>query len=365
MIRNADRTVALHSVDVIACRMEALEPRRLLSVTWVPYAQLIGQDQAVANFPKLNGKGIGVAIIDRGIDTNHPQLIGAHFVTGFNFRDNNTNTLDDYGHGTGVAGILGARPYTFNDLYNQGLVTGANFINLKEESSANIESALDWVIAHRKKYNIQVINLTDFVGDIVPGAWDPSVYQSELQTLHNAGVFVVTPVGNGAALPIQDPSLSPFVVGVGGSDQTDHFDATSRFGTGLDIVGPAVNVTMPYYQRNKASPGYDQFDDNYDGTPVITDHGDGTSWASAYVAGAATILKQISQKLTPDRILSILQASGDPVTDPNGATVPRLNLERAIELTYTQLHKKLPKAVRQHLQASATKPLFSTTPIAA
>src|SRR5205823_6233146 len=146
---------------------------------------------------------------------------------------------------------------------------------------------------HRRKYNIQVINLTDFVGDIVPGAWDPSVYLPELQTLHDAGVFIVTPVGNDAGQPIQEPALSPFVVGAGGSDQSDHFDPTSRYGAGLDLVGPAVHVTMPYYLRNKASHGYDEFDDNYDGTPTLTDLADGTSWASAYVAGAVAILKQI------------------------------------------------------------------------
>src|SRR5438067_2413829 len=65
--------------------LEPLESRQLLShapstapaaapVNWVPFAHLIAQDQAVVNFPKLTGKGVGVAIIDRGVDTNHPQL---------------------------------------------------------------------------------------------------------------------------------------------------------------------------------------------------------------------------------------------------------------------------------------------------
>jgi hypothetical protein len=47
------------------------------------------------------------------------------------------------------------------------------------------------------------------------------------------------------------------------------------------------------------------------------------------------------------------------VTEPSGATVPRLNLEHAIELTYTQLHKKLPKRVRAAIAAAK----FSATAI--
>jgi subtilisin family serine protease len=350
-----------------ACRLEPLEPRHYLShsaahpapVPWVPFATMIGQDQAVANFPKLNGKGVGVAIIDRGIDTAHPQLQGADFAFAYNFRDNDTTALDDYGHGTGVAGILAARPFTYAGLYDQGVATGAKYLDLKQESSANIKSALDWVVQNRKKYNIQVVNLTDFVGDVLPLAWDPTVYLPELQTLHDAGVVIVTPVGNGASLPIQQPALSPDVIGVGGVNQSDQYDPTSRVGTGTDLVGPAVDVTLPDYTRNPKSHGFDQFDDNYDGTAILTSHAVGTSWASAYVAGAATLLKQINKKLTPDQILQILQSSGESVTDPTGHTVPRLNLERAIELTYTQLHMKLPKKVKAALAAAK----FSTTPV--
>src|SRR4051812_16389846 len=91
--------------------IEPHEPRQLLAghhaaPTWAPFAQMLGQDQASINFPRINGRGVGVAIIDRGIDSAHPQLAGAHFLPGYNFRDHNEITLDDYGHGTGVAGII-------------------------------------------------------------------------------------------------------------------------------------------------------------------------------------------------------------------------------------------------------------------
>ena len=124
-------------------------------------------------------------------------------------------------------------------------------------------------------------------------------------------------------------------IGIGGIDLNDQFYVDSRRGDGLDLLGPASNVTMPYYLKNKNSVGYDQFDDNYDGTPTLANYALGTSWASAYTSGTATLLKQIDPTITPDQLLANLKNSGDPVVDPmHGVTYSRLNIESAIELTY-------------------------------
>ena len=310
---------------------------------WVPYAQLLGQDVAANNFPKINGTGITVAVIDRGIDYNSPQIGVNKILYQYNFRDGNTNGLDDYGHGTGVAGIVTGSGFTFAGQYNQGVAPGVNLVDLKQESSAGVKAALDWVITNHTAYNIQVVNLTDFISDVLPGAWNPSLYLSELKTIHDLGIFISTPVGNGEAiygpnLPIDNPALSPYVTGVGGFNLTGQFYADSKRGPGLQILGPASNVTMLYYQKNSAGVGYDQYDDNYTGTPIITNYGAGTSWASSYVAGAAALLKQISSSLTPDQIQQIMKDSGTPVLDPtNNVYYSRLNINSAIQLTYQRL----------------------------
>ena len=310
---------------------------------WVPYAQMLGQDVAANQFPTLNGSGIGIAIIDRGIDYNIPQLGANKIVYQYNFRDGNSNGLDDYGHGTGVAGNIAANGWTYNGQYDQGVAPGANLIDLKQESSAGIKQALDWVIANHTAYNIQVVNITDFITDVLPGAWNPTLYLPELQTIYNLGIFISSPVGNGEALygpnvPIDNPALSPYVTGVGGVDLTGQFYVDSKRGPGLDILAPASNVTMPYYSKNPNSVGYDQYDDNYDGTAVTTGYGSGTSWASSYVAGTAALLKQISPTFTPAQIQQIMQQSGTPVLDPtNNVYYSRLNIEAAIQLAYKML----------------------------
>jgi subtilisin family serine protease len=335
--------------------IESLEARQLLAgQQWVPFAVLLQQDKAVDAYPYLTGSDQTVALVDRGVDYRHPELgngamgPGAKVIGGYNFRDNNTTILDDYGHGTGVAGIIAADPYNWGG-YNQGVAAGTHLLMLKQESSANIKDALDWIIANHAQYNIQVVNLTDFITDVLPHAWNPDIYASELKTLHDLNIFVVSPVGNGELFglahfggspPIIGPSASPYVMGAGGITLGDQMWNDSLRGPGLDILGPSFNVTMTYYLQNKVNGvgvgGYDQYDDNYTGTDVLVNYAQGTSWASAYVAGTATLLKQINPAFTPDQIRDIIIQTGDPVHDNENPaiTYPRLNIYKALTLGF-------------------------------
>jgi hypothetical protein len=347
-----------NSPGVFSHVLEQLEPRQLLSTApngdpWAPFATIATQDLAVANYPYLTGAGIKVAVVDRGIDYNAPQLGGGYgagfkVVDGFNFRDNNNVPLDDYGHGTGVASIIAANGYTLNGTYNQGVAPGAQLVDLKQESSANIKQALDWVITNAKAENIQVLNLTDFITAIKPGAFNPNLYLPELQTIYNMGIFISSPVGNGEAafgpgLTVQEPAAdSPYDFGVGGINLSDQFYSDSIRGTHTELVAPASDVTMIYYIENPATKGdgFDQYDDNFTGTAMPVNYAQGTSWASAYTAGTATLLKQLDPLFTPAQIATILTQSGSAVkvTDPENidgiGSYPQLNINAAIALGY-------------------------------
>lgn len=319
--------------------LQELESRVLLSTPWGPFPVMIKQDQAVADYPYVTGAGETVAEIDSGVDYQQPVFGGAigrrHLVlTGYDFNTNSSTFLDDNGHGTGVAGIIGAEPYTFAGYYFQGVAPGVHLIALEEDNSAQVKEALDWVIANRTAYNITVVNLTDFQG----GGFEPAQYNSELETLYNDGVVITTPVGNsGPNQPISLPASSPYVIGAGGVDlsgnvwynDTNGTVTGTQVGPGLSILAPGADVTLPYY--NIGPPAADPT------TPYFTNYGTGTSWSSAYTAGTDALLKQIDPTLTPAEILSILQQSGVPVTDSsNGVTYPRLDIDAAIALTFQQ-----------------------------
>src|SRR5262245_9819555 len=129
---------------------ESLETRRLLS--WSAYAQLVEQDVAAKDYASITGKGETVAVIDTGIDYTQKSLgggFGANFkvVAGYDFLDNDTNPMDETGHGTAVASVIAAKPYTVNGVTYQGVAPDAKLVALRVGddtgiSDANIERAL-------------------------------------------------------------------------------------------------------------------------------------------------------------------------------------------------------------------------------
>src|SRR2546425_12355500 len=78
--------------------IEQLETRTMLA--WGPYARLIDQDQAVAKYPQVTGKGVNIATIDSGIDFSHPQLQGVVWtnlgeIPGNKIDDDHDGLIDD------------------------------------------------------------------------------------------------------------------------------------------------------------------------------------------------------------------------------------------------------------------------------
>ena len=89
---------------------------------------LIGLPQVMADYP-YRGTGYTVAVIDTGIDYNNPYLGGGwgnRVIGGWNFVANNDNPMDDNGHGTSVAGIIGG-----SDPSDLGIAPNVDFVALK------------------------------------------------------------------------------------------------------------------------------------------------------------------------------------------------------------------------------------------
>ena len=80
------------------------------------FPKLIKQDAAISHYPSINGSGQSIAIIDTGIDYRHPALGGGFgpgfkVVAGYDFVDDDPDPMDEDGHGTGVAGVIGAKDF--------------------------------------------------------------------------------------------------------------------------------------------------------------------------------------------------------------------------------------------------------------
>ncbi|MFT3786932.1 MAG: S8 family serine peptidase [Tepidisphaeraceae bacterium] len=312
-----------------------LESRRLLAMS--AYAQLVNQDDAATNFPTINGSGIGVAIIDTGVDYTRSELgggfgTGHKVVGGYDFLDNDADPMDTSGHGTATAGVVAASSYTVNGVTYQGVAPNAHLLALRAGddngfSDSNIQKALQWVIDNRTKYNIKVVNMSIGSGNYVD-ATTQSTYSTLFQTLRDDGVFVVAASGNSQEstnVPIsQDgiayPSADPNVFAVGAVNSSDVLTTWGQRGFELDLLAPGDNLTLL-----KPSSG----------TVVES----GTSFASPYVAGAAAPMFQKSSTVTPGDVGSILMSSGKSNRDGDTETgdttsllFARLDIDAALKL---------------------------------
>jgi subtilisin family serine protease len=316
--------------------LESLEVRRLLS--WSAYAKLVEQDVAASDFSSITGKGVTVAVIDTGIDYNLASLgggIGTNFKVrgGYDFQDNDADPMDTVGHGTAVAGVIAAKPYTVGGITYQGVAPDARLVALRVGnesgiSDSNIEQALQWVITNHKTYGISVVNLSLGSGNYTDPQSNPTM-SDEFQKLHDLGIFVVAASGNSNdqnSGPIsQDgiafPSADPNVFAVGAVDSSNVIPSWAQRGQELDLLAPGVQIVMPKL-----------------GGGTVTE--DGTSFASPYVAGTAALIKQKDASVQAGDIGSILMSSGKNNRDGDAETgnttglqFSRLDIEQALKLT--------------------------------
>jgi serine protease AprX len=136
-----------------------------------------------------DGTGIGVAVIDSGINSNHVdfwdktgafnRVVYHQDFTGTTQKNAQGSLVyDTYGHGTHVAGIIGGTGYMSSGRFN-GVATNVNLIDLRvlnalgAGSDSNVIAAIQQAIALKGKYNIRVINLSLGRGIYTPYANDP------------------------------------------------------------------------------------------------------------------------------------------------------------------------------------------------
>jgi hypothetical protein len=312
---------------------EALEGRQLLSAApWGAQAKLIGQDLVAAQFPTLTGAGESIAMIDSGVDYNHPSLGGGwgnKVVAGWDFASNDSNPMSDTNaHGTGTAGMAAASPFDLNGYHYQGIAPGVKLIALREGSSNQVAAAFKWVIANKAKYNIVAVNFTDFSG------WNKDAtasIRSSIATLDSMGVYVSAPSGNSGQTSVSTYGGEAEVGSV--VTRSDSVSGFTNRGSGLDFLAPADKIALPYYDVGSKKA-------------IYTDQGYGTSFAAPQIAGAAALLRQINPAFSNAQITSILTSTASQRYDSKtGRSYPRLNLYGAVKLAYQQAGKVVAEPV--------------------
>jgi subtilisin family serine protease len=189
-----------------------------------------------------NGLGIGVAVLDTGVDLAHPDLAGT--IDAFNAVSGGS-CRDDEGHGTHVAGIVAARDNTVGVI---GVAPKATIYCVKvldasgNGSDATVMSGLEWVLANHASSvpAIKVVNMS--LGR--PGSVDDNPSLRELiVALTSAGVTVVVAAGNDPAANVSGrvPAAYPEVVAVAST--------TAKAGTNQcrALAAPVAADTASYF----------------------------------------------------------------------------------------------------------------------
>lgn len=159
--------------------------------------------------------GIGVAVIDSGIgqkqtpgfkksDLNHYDSGGSRIVYAQSWVNDGNGTLDVYGHGTHVAGIIAGNGYNstgphFTQTF-KGVATNANIINLRvldangQGTDSSVIDAINTAILLKLIYNIRVINLS--LGRPVFESYKLDPLCQAVEAAYRAGIVVVVAAGN-------------------------------------------------------------------------------------------------------------------------------------------------------------------------
>jgi len=275
------------------------EPNYRVEATIVPDDSLWPQQygpahiQAPAAWDITTGSAsVTVAVIDSGIDSNHPEFAG-RIVPGYDFVEDDTVPQDECGHGTHVSGIIAAAGN--NSAGIAGLAWNVRIMPVRVlkssclGSASDIAEALVWAVER----GARVINV--------------SIGTSAASTLLENGTFyaythgaaIFAAAGNFSNSPVLYPAAYAWVTAVGSTDQNDVRVSTSNTGTALDLMAPGEDIYS-------TTPLQSFFYEALPGTPQQYGLMSGTSMAAAHASGAAALLASLPQFDSPDKIYQAL-----------------------------------------------------------
>jgi subtilisin family serine protease len=194
----------------------------------------------IAGFPKAwdvtqGSSKIVVAVIDTGVDAHHPDLRGA-LVPGWDFVGNDADPADDHGHGTAVAGVIGAR--SNNRAGVAGICWRCLVMPIKVlDSKGNgddtlIAAGIVWAVNH----GARVLNLS------LGGPGSSVELGNALTYAANRGVVVVAAAGNAGGTTQFFPAADPHAVSVAATTVADQRYSWSNFGSWVRLAAPGCNV---------------------------------------------------------------------------------------------------------------------------
>jgi subtilisin family serine protease len=261
-----------------------------------------------------------IAVIDSGVDLNHPDLAGKVWTNpgesgggresngidddgdgyvddwrGWDFVAKDNDPQDKYGHGTHVAGIAAAA--SNNGVGIAGMAWGPRIMVLRVLNSigtgeeSDVATAILWAVNH----GARIVNLS--LGGPVPS----KLMEDAVNEAYARGVTVVAAAGNEAGQGVIYPAVYPQAIAVASVGITYTVSSFSSFGPEVDVAAPGESVFSTYWTAAEGS--------TYRAMS-------GTSMAAPHVSGIAALLASLPQFDTPDKIRAALELAARDEGDP-------------------------------------------------
>ena len=279
-----------------------------------------------------------VAVLDSGVDYNHADLVNNMWVrpanlppyhdddlgiiddvNGFDAIDNSSDPMDDNGHGTHCAGIIGAEGS--NDIGIAGVDWKVQIMPLKFMNAGGFGTTKDAIeainyVIERKKAGVNV--------RIISASWGSTQKSRALEDIirkaYEEGILFVAAAGNASTNNDRAPHFPssynvPNVVSVAALDRNDQLASFSNYGPkSVAIAAPGVDILSTWLGNDYEEKS-------------------GTSMATPVVAGVAALVLANEPGLTVDELKKKLLTSVDKLDSLNGKVTSggRINAAKAVE----------------------------------
>ena len=265
-------------------------------------------------------KDIVVAVVDTGIQHNHPFLkeniftksgkaTATNFGKDFSLGSSGNTPTDSHGHGTHVAGIV-------KSIFPDVKIMALKYYNPKASGQANLNSTIQ-ALKYAVDQNVDIINYSG-------GGPEPSPEERKvLQEAERKGILIIAAAGNEKSnIDIKANHYYPAsygfsnIISVGAHDQFNQIIASSNYGA------KSVDIAAPGFRIKSAIPG--------NGAGLMT----GTSQATAFVTGVAALIKSNYPKFNYQQIRNIILSSAKKVKNLQGKILgaSKLDAGRALEV---------------------------------
>jgi serine protease AprX len=333
--------------------------------TTEPVVSALKQTLALGNW--FAGSSLTVAVIDSGIAPMADfsgRIVGTYDFTNYQ-GGASVPAVDEYGHGSHVAGLLGSSGASSNGTY-AGVAPGVKLLSLRvltrngSGKTSDVIAALQFAVANKSRFNIRIINLSLGHPVYESAQTDPLVQAVEAAV--RSGIVVVVAAGNYGRNPvtgavgyagIASPGNAPSAITVGAASNANTVERSDDRVPGYSSRGPSW--FDGYAKPDVVAPGHGLLSDSPEGSTLATTYPElvyqstggklmrlnGSSMATGVVSGLVAVMIEAHDyaayqrytssgrlkkllpyvpppPLSPNAIKAMLQYSATPLRDANG-----------------------------------------------